>query len=119
MKLTNEQMFNSIVVLQNLRETGRLGYAIARNRRKLIDESKEYMDIREEILKKYGNENGEGQYYIPKEKTADFSNEISEYSGIEHDVDVFQVSEDEFMSGDLDSNQMFTLDWMIAPKKES
>lgn len=113
MKFTNEQMFRCIVAMHDLHETGKLGYAIARNMRKMMDAAKEYLDIREEVLKKYGTDKGDGRYLIPQENTEAFWNEISQYATIEHDVDVFHVSADEFMSGGMDSEQMFILDWMV------
>ena len=114
MKFKNEDMFRNIMVMRDIHETGKLGYAIARNMRKMTDAAKEYMDIREDILKKYGNETDDGLYMIPKDKTADFSREMGEYSGIEHDVDVFFVSESDFLNSNMDTQQMFALDWMIS-----
>lgn len=114
MKLTNDQMFQSILVMRVLNEKGKLGYAIARNLRRISDAAKEFLDIRDELLKKYGVDNGNGQYVIPNEKAFDFSKELTEYANIEHDVDIYQIGEDVFVSGNLDSQQMYLLDWMVA-----
>lgn len=114
MKFTNEQMFQNIIVMHGLHETGRLGYAIARNLRKMTDAAKEYLDIRENLLSKYGTDQGDGSYFVPPENTEAFKNDIQDYATIEHDVDVFHVTENEFISGNMDSDQMYVLDWMVG-----
>lgn len=113
MKLSNQIMFDSILILRSLHETGKLGYACARNLRKLTDESKEFFDAREGILKKYGTINEEGNYAISKDVINDYNKELSEYASIEHEVDVYQIDEETFCSGTIDSQQMYTLDWMV------
>ena len=118
MKFTNDEMLRSIMMMRDLHETGKLGYAIARNMRKMTDASKEFMDIREQLLQKYGTDTGDGKYTISSDNAIAFSREISEYSEIEHDVDVFCVDEDTFTSGDLDSQQMYVLEWMVSPKED-
>lgn len=117
MKFTNDEMFQNIMTMSNLYETGRLGYAIARNLRKMKDEAKEYIEIRDQLLDKYGTDNGDGKYSIDQENVPEFTAEIEKYANIEHDVDVFQISEADFVSGNLNSQQMYILDWMVLPKE--
>ena len=113
MKMTNEQMFNSLVILSKLEETGMLGFAIARNRKKLTEECKEYAEKRDELLKKYGTDVGNGQYQLTNDMAADFAEELMPYAELEFDVSVMTVSQDVFCSGSLTSSQMFALDWMV------
>lgn len=113
MILTNKQMFDSLVVMSNLEETGVLGYAIAKNRRKLMDETHEYAKIREELLKKYGSDLGGGNYELKGEKTVKFFEELKPYDELTVDVPVVCVSEEAFCSGSLTSSAMFALDWMV------
>ncbi len=56
MLLTNGKMLESLGVLANIEEPGKLGYACARNRRILLTECKEFMDKRDELLRKYGKD---------------------------------------------------------------
>lgn len=112
MKLTNSEMWDAVQVLSGTKETGKLGYACARNLRKLLNESREYMEKRDELLKAYGEDQGEGKYTILPEKVAAFTAELNEYGQIEHEVDVMQVSEDVFCSGTLTTKEMFTLGFM-------
>lgn len=113
MKLTNSEIFESIMVLRNVHEEGKLGYSCARNLRKLSEEAKEFFEIREKLLQKYGTLGENDNYMIEKDKIDSYNKELSEFSEIEIDVDVHQVDEDVFCSGKLDTQQMYTLDWMV------
>lgn len=114
MKMTNEKMYNSLTILSSLKENGKLGYAIARNRRKIEAEIIEYSKIRGEALAKYGSLiEDTNQYRLSGENLAKYNEEMAQYKDIECEIDVMQVSLDEFLSGNLDSNQMYALDWMV------
>lgn len=119
MKLSNNVMWESIQVLMNTKETGKLGYACARNLRKLMDGCREYIQVRDQLLQKYGTPDDKGHYTFDKENAAAFSREIVEYAYIDHDVDVMQVDEETFCSGSLTTKEMFTLNWMVKEDKPS
>ena len=112
MKLTNLEAYNMVQMMTEMNETGRLGYAIAKNMRKLSEEITEYSQKRDELIMKYGEQDGD-RYRIPPEKAADFLSELSEYDGIEFEYAPHQVSEDDFCAGSLTSAQMYRLDWMV------
>ena len=114
MKLTNEQILNSLMILSKLDEKGMLGYAIAKNRKKLTEECKEYAEKRDELLKEFGTDVGNGQYQIMPEKVSDYIEALKPYAELEVDVAVMTVSPDVFCSGSLTSSQMFALDWMVT-----
>lgn len=113
MKLTNSQMFDSLQVMVQAEEEGVLGYAIARNRRKIADELKEYLAKRDELLQQYGTDDGPGKYKLTVEAAQKFSEALRPYADMTADVDVHQVTVDEFCSGSLTSSQMYVLDWMV------
>ena len=115
MKLTNSEMLASEEVLSMANEKGKLGYACARNLRKIRDCLTEFYNVRQDLFEKYGEEN-ENSLVVPEEKREDFVKELNEFLAIEHDVDVFQVDEEVFCSGNFTTSQMYTLDWMV--KKE-
>lgn len=120
MKMTNEKMYNSLTILSSLKENGKLGYAIARNRRKIEAEIIEYSKIRGEALAKYGSLiEDTNQYRLSGENLAKYNEEMAQYKDIECEIDVMQVSLDEFLSGNLDSNQMYALDWMVDYNEKS
>lgn len=113
MTFSNEEMLNNLSVLSKLDEKGMLGYAIAYNRRKLTDECKEYAEKRDEFLKEFGTDVGNGQYQLVGENTVKFIEAIQPYSELTSDVSVRKVSQEVFCSGNLTSQQMFALDWMV------
>lgn len=113
MRLTNEQMWESINALSSVKETGKLGYACARNLRRLIDACTEYIEVRDRLMAEYGKDEGDGKFAFAPDKAKQFREAIQEYSAIEHEVDVFQVSEDVFTSGGLTTREMYTLEWMV------
>ena len=113
MKLTNAQMFDSLLVLNQVEEKGVLGFAIAQNRRKLSEELKEYSQKRDELLKEYGTDEGDGRFTITTEKVPAFSMALRPFAEMTTDVAVRQVSEEDFCSGSLTSSQMMVLEWMV------
>ena len=113
MILNNKQMLESVTVLSQLEEKGMLGYAIARNRQKLTAEILEYSKKRDELLKEYGDDIGNGQYQLQATNAARFFEALQPYSELEVDVPVMQVPPEIFYGGNLTSSQMYTLEWMV------
>ena len=112
MKMTNREMWESIQTLLAVEEKGRLGYACSRNLRKLMGECKEYMEVRDDLLRTYGEDKGGGRFSLSPEASEKIAKELSQYDDIEHEVDVMKVSEAVFCAGDLTSKQMYVLAWM-------
>lgn len=113
MRLTNAQMYDSLLVLTQAEEKGVLGFAIARNRRKLAEELKEYMAKRDELLAEYGTEESAGQYKLTPEGARAFSAALRPFAELTADVAVHQVTAEDFCGGNLTSSQMLALDWMV------
>lgn len=113
MELTNAVMWESIQVLKDCQEKGKLGYACARNLRKLMEECREYMHIRDRLLDKYGTNDGMGHYTFEGDRAKAFAQELMDYATISHDVDVMLLDEETFYSGSLTAKEMFTLGWMV------
>ena len=113
MILTNEKMFESVAVLSRAEETGMLGDAIARNRKKLTDEVLDYAKKRDELIAEFGEYIGNGQFRLLPENAARFYEALRPYSELTADVAVMQVAPEVFYSGNLTSAQMFTLSWMV------
>lgn len=113
MVITNKDAYDSFIIMGGLRETGKLGYAIAKNMRVIRDAMKEYVDIRDDALKKYGKLESDGSYSIDMDDYEKYLDAFKEYDYIENDVPVTLVDEDTFMSGNLTNDQMYRLDWMV------
>ena len=119
MKFQNERAYEIYQVLVALRETGRLGYAIAKNRKRFYDAIAEYESFRTETVIKYGELNEDGQSCKVKPENDDaFQAEMKPVATEEQEIDVYRIPEDVFVSGNLDSQQMFMLDWMIDEDKK-
>ena len=113
MILTNAQMYDSLLVLNQAEEKGVLGFAIAQNRRKLAEEVKEYAAKRDELLKEYGTEQEAGRFSLTPEQAVAFSAALRPSAEMTADVAIRQVSEEDFCSGSLTSSQMIVLEWMV------
>ena len=113
MILNNKQMFDSLMILSQAEEKGMLGYAIARNRQKLMSEVQEYTKKRDELLKEHGTDVGNGQFQLQPDQAERFFEALKPYDELEVDVQVMQVTPEVFCSGNLTSQMMFTLDWMV------
>lgn len=115
MTMTNAEMASNIEILSQLKEKGKLGYAVARNIRKLRDAAKEYLELREKLFQEYGHSVGGNRYVVDKEKLPEFLEALKAdgIPDIEHDFEAFQVDEDTFCGGGLNSQQMDKLMWMV------
>lgn len=121
MKLTNVQMSNYLDALQAIagKATGKLGYAVSRNMRKLANENVEFMQIKNELINKYGkeytDESGISQISIKfgTDEYNKFMDEIKEYGEITHDVDIYMIDETELYSSTLNANEMMSIDFMV------
>ena len=120
MRLSNVQLDAALSQLEPLLdEGGRFGYVVAVNFRKIRDAISEYLTIKYEIVRKYGDEVTDGEGNITDFKISadsdgfqDFLREIAELADIEHDVDVLTIKAEDAI-GHLTGNQFLQLDWMI------
>lgn len=117
MKLTNIKMSNYLNSLQQIsnKVKGKLGYAVARNIRKISDELIEFENIRLEHIRKYGTDNGNGECVIKKgsEEFNMFLTDMQEYVTIAHDVDIYMIDTEEIFKSDLTADEITNIDFMI------
>lgn len=113
MIFTNAQMYDSLMVLNQVEERGVLGFAIAQNRRRLAEELKEYAAKRDELLAEYGTDEGDGKFTLTPDAVQRFSAALKPYAEMTAEVAVRQVSVEDFCSGSLTSSQMQILEWMV------
>lgn len=118
MKFTNIEMSNYLMSLKNISEkvNGKLAYAVSRNMRKLANEVLEFETIRNNLIEKYGEKNEEGIFVIKiaSESYGKFMEEISEYTYIEHEVDIYTINPEVLFSSTLNAEEMSQLDFMIS-----
>ena len=117
MKLTNIEMSNHLNSLNQIssKVKGKLGYAVARNIRKISDELIEFENIRLEHIRKYGTVNENGECVIKKdtEEYHKFITDMQEFANISHDVDIFMINADIVMESDLTAEEMIKIEFMI------
>lgn len=102
MKISN----NNIIAIINLinkcadNVTGKTAYAMLRNRQKLVAELKPFEEAREQLIKRYGSVDESGNMKLNCEPGSDdytqFITELTELFNINIDIDLYQISEDEF-----------------------
>ena len=114
MRMTNAEGAQCLSIMMNIQEKGKLGFAIAKNMRKLNEELREYFAKRDELIMKYGEQQDGDQYKIPPERVPQFVSEMREYDEMKFDFDPQTISEEDFCSGSLTSDQMYALYWMAA-----
>ena len=114
MKTTNVKGQEMLAALAKAEETGKLGYAIAKNRRKLETELREYLAAVGEILQKYGTPGEKGTFKIKADVIQDYIAERKPLDEMECSFDETTVDEETFTNGNLTSQQMFDLDWMVV-----
>lgn len=118
MKLKNIEMSIYLNTLRGISDkvTGKLGYSVARNMRKLASELTEFEKTKNEYIFTHGLADENGGYSIEQntDEYKEFLEFIQEYANIEHEVDIFVVDEEELMKSELTANEMLALDFMIS-----
>lgn len=124
MLLTNTEMHRRLMMLSKYTACGgTVGYAIARNSRRLRDACQEYLNLYKVGLDKYGEivegPNGEPQRAIAytSAHVQQFIAELEPYAHIKHEVEVFQVPMSEAI-GQLTAQGMLDLDFMLVDTDE-
>lgn len=95
--LTNIEMERRLVGLSPLLEcTGKLGYAAARNARKLQDQLTEFIHMKDKLLEKYGHFEGDGwKISSEDEGFGEFMEEYRPIATLSHEFEPFIIDIDE------------------------
>ena len=122
MEMTNAEMVLRIDQLSKyLDHVDIIGYAAARNIRRLQDASLEYTKRRDEVLTKYGevelDENGRdtGRRYVTNNSPhfQEVNDILTPIGEIKHEVDIFTI-EYSLLNGVLSGSDILELDWMLV-----
>ena len=90
--------------------TGKVGFAIARNYRRIRDAIQEYIDKKDEIIVKYGEMQSNGSYIITDaDKLKDAEAELNEYSSIKVECDFVKIPDEGLPVFDFKSFQQHSL----------
>ena len=122
MNLTNIKMMQCLDTLQQIahKTYGKLGYAIARNIRKISDELIEFEEIRLNYITTHGKQDKDGNYILHKgtKEYDNFIKEISILAEIEHNVDIYKVDAELIFESSLTAQEIIDLDFMINHEGE-
>lgn len=121
MKLTNQNMIQYLESLNKISNKvyGKLGYAVARNMRKIHNELTDFNDMRLKYIQKYGSINEKGEYVLSI-NTNEYQNFVAELSPlllIEHNVDIYKIDIDSIIISELTAQEIMELDFMIEEDK--
>ena len=102
-KMSNASMLDTFRVMNKFTDcTGKLAYALSKTRRKMAAEVKDFEDTRDGLIRKYGSEDEEGNIRI-EPNTEGYQKFIDEIIPISQDVveiDVYQITKEEFDDAD-------------------
>ena len=103
-----------LINLDSLTECkGSIGFKIAYNIRKLSDELREYVQFKQELFKKYGEEN-DGQLVINRE-SPNFSSFMKELNELDQEIEIplLKFTEKDLVDSGLSAKQM-SLIWELV-----
>lgn len=121
----NWQMVDMLNKLQPLlSHRDKIGYAAARNHRRLSECLTEYTRFRNGLIEKYGereiDENGNELPTVRLNVTSPefkmFDEELAPYNEIEHEVDIFTLPYREAI-GILSGEEILAIDWMLVDEE--
>ena len=115
--MKTSQAENLLINLDSLTECkGSIGFKIAYNIRKLSDELREYIQFKQELFKKYGEE-VEGNLVINKE-SGNFPLFIKELNELDQEIEIplMKFSEKDLIDSGLSAKQM-SLIWELVDGK--
>lgn len=124
MKITykNSQMVDMLNKLKPLlKRRDKIGYAAARNHRKLAECLTEYERFRNGLIEKYGehekDDNGNELAAITLKVTSPnfkmFADDMAPFNEMEHEVEIFTLPYEEVI-GLLSGEEILAVDWMLV-----
>lgn len=119
MTFSNKDMFNYISnISESLmhKATGKVAYALSYNIRQIQSELVEYLEIRAQIINKYSEDLGDGQFGISvkSEKYNQFLDEMKDYDNIIHPVKIVTINPEDIYNTDLNAEDMMAIQFMIG-----
>lgn len=114
------KMQQALLYLQQIEQlpqaTGKVGYAIYKNITILNNATKEFRQMQNDLIKKYGQNNSINEYSPNWQK---FVQELKPLLDIECDVNLFQISEDEIYNEVFTPQNYFVLHEIVVKKEDA
>lgn len=92
---------------------GSLSYAIAKNIRKMQEELKEYLEVKYDLIQKYGELTDNKYQITDQDKIRDYAEEIQDIAQIEQTVDLIKISPELFDHINITVEEIMALEFMI------
>ena len=98
------------------RARGVTAFVLNHNYKEIYDKVSPYMDIRNELIQKYGELQEDGSYNIEDpEKLEEANEKLASYAELKLTVDIVKLPEDRMGDSNLTAGQLTSLSWMIVP----
>ena len=113
--MTNQEAEKLLIDLSTMLDVkGIAGFKIARNMRMIQDELKEYVQFKEQLFRKYGEEK-DGQLVVDKDNPniAEFLHELEKLNQQEVNFDFRKITEEELAESGLTAKQI-SLIWEMV-----
>lgn len=121
-ELQNMDMASMLFSLEPFLEsaTGKFGYAVARNVRKLREACTEFLQIRQNLIQELGEKklDEEGRFTgiiaidTESDKFLEYGKRLGEVSDISHTVEIYKIPY-ELLPDRITAKDMLTLEWML------
>ena len=93
---------------------GITGFVLNHNYTEIFNKIKEYLDLRNVVIKKYGEEMEDGTYEIIDEEQLEKANkELADYGDLKVSVDIVKIPEEKTVESNLTAAQLMSLSWMV------
>lgn len=125
--MTNMDMAIKLSILESFLHTatGKFGYAVARNVRKIKEACAEFLQIRSRLIEELGekqldedgNPTGNVIIKIGTEKYNEYNKKIGEIADIIHSVEIFRIPYDS-LPDTVTAQNMIDLEWMLIDDEE-
>lgn len=103
---------SAVACLQNA--SGITGFVLNHNYTTIFEKVKPYLNVRNEIIEKYGEEADDGSFIIvDDEKLEQANKELQDYADLKISVDIVKIPEEKTLESGLTSAQLMSLSWMI------
>ena len=92
---------------------GVTGFVLNHNYKEIFEKIKEYLDLRNTVIQKYGEMSEDGTYEIVDEESLQKADkELSDYGSLKVSVDIVKIPEEKTVEGNLTAAQLMSLSWM-------
>lgn len=115
-KFSNASLLELVQVINKFSDcTGKLAYVLNKSKRRMLEEAEDFDKVREGLIRKYGEEDENGNIGIKPGTNAykDFLNEIIPISQEIVEIDVLQLTKEEYDKCDFYSDDVTLRDYEL------